>query len=196
MAASRPLNTPRAVQRRRQLVEAATSVFADRDYDDVSVDEVAAQAGVSHGLVFQHFGSKKALYVEGVRAILANFQEATRPDAGLPPQERLRAVLRAYFRVAAAHPIGFRSLARTAGAFAEVHELLEQARARRVDQLARGLGLDRHRPAVRIALRGWIGQLDATCVAWLEAGAPAEEVEMLVDVMVAALLQVGEQLRR
>lgn len=43
------------------LVAAATSLFAERGPGAVTVREVAARAGVNHGLVHRHFGSKDAL---------------------------------------------------------------------------------------------------------------------------------------
>ncbi len=48
------------------LVDAATELFAERGPGAVSVREVAARAGVNHGLVHRHFGSKDGL----VRAVL------------------------------------------------------------------------------------------------------------------------------
>ena len=54
------LTTERAAERRQQLLKAALEVFK-KDFDDVSVDEVADAAGVSHGLIFQYFGTKKDL---------------------------------------------------------------------------------------------------------------------------------------
>ena len=87
---SRPLTTERAGERRLQLLAAALEVFGDRDYDDVSVDEVAEAAGVSHGLVFQYFGSKKGLYVACLEPLIVDFRERVEPDPELPPVERLR----------------------------------------------------------------------------------------------------------
>ena len=56
----------------------ALEQFLDRDYEDVSVDDVAAKAGVSHGLVFQYFGSKKDLYIASLEPLLTGFQDRAR----------------------------------------------------------------------------------------------------------------------
>src|SRR5262249_24517671 len=92
--ASTRLTTERADERRQQLVASALEVFGDRDYDEVSVDEVAEAAGVSHGLVFQYFGSKKGLYAACLQPLIEFFRARIEPDPDLPPVERLRSALR------------------------------------------------------------------------------------------------------
>lgn len=56
--------------RRRQIVAVAQQLFARNAYDEVSTSEIAAAAGVTHGLLTYHFGSKRNLYLEVVRATL------------------------------------------------------------------------------------------------------------------------------
>jgi AcrR family transcriptional regulator len=50
-------------QRRETLARAAAELFAQRGYDHVTLDEVAAQAGVTKAIVYRHFRSKKDLYL-------------------------------------------------------------------------------------------------------------------------------------
>jgi AcrR family transcriptional regulator len=47
---------------REALVEAARDLFMERDYDDVSTDEILARSGVSRGALYHHFPSKRALF--------------------------------------------------------------------------------------------------------------------------------------
>src|SRR4249920_2344031 len=56
-------------ERRVQLLEFGKHFFANHAYDDVSMDEVAAAAGVSKGLLFHYFKSKREFYVETIRAM-------------------------------------------------------------------------------------------------------------------------------
>ena len=164
-----PLTTERAVERRRQLLEAALELFGDNDYDDVSMDDIAEAAGVSHGLVFQYFGSKKGLYVAGIDALLEEFRRRTEPDPSVPVEERLRSGLRAYVDWVAEHPTGFRSLMGQGAAFAEVREKLENQRWWGVEnRLSAGLGVDPTRPAVRVGLRAWQGYVQDATLAWLD----------------------------
>ena len=49
-------------QRREQLLNVGRALFADKGYDATSVEEIAAQAGVSKPVVYEHFGGKEGLY--------------------------------------------------------------------------------------------------------------------------------------
>jgi AcrR family transcriptional regulator len=49
-------------QRRRQLIEIARALFAERGYDAASIEEIAQRAHVSKPVVYEHFGGKEGLY--------------------------------------------------------------------------------------------------------------------------------------
>ena len=49
-------------QRREQLLDVGRSLFAERGYDGTAVEEIAARAGVSKPIVYEHFGGKEGLY--------------------------------------------------------------------------------------------------------------------------------------
>jgi AcrR family transcriptional regulator len=185
LIASRPLTTERAGERRAQLLAAALEVFADRDYDEVSVDEVADAAGVSHGLVFQYFGSKKGIYVACLQPLIEGFRSRVEPDPELPPVERLREGLRNFADAISEHPAGYRNLMTRAAGFSEVREALEQARWWRVTRLAEGMGLDPEKPAVRVGLLAWATYVETAMLTWLEEGAPDRDA--LVEMLVKAL---------
>ena len=54
---------------REQLIEVATRLFAERGYEDTSIEAVLGAAGVSRGALYHHFPGKDALFeavVEGV----------------------------------------------------------------------------------------------------------------------------------
>src|SRR5277367_1071843 len=54
---------------RGQLIEVATSLFADHGYEGTSVEAVLAAAGVSRGALYHHFAGKEALFTAVVSAI-------------------------------------------------------------------------------------------------------------------------------
>jgi AcrR family transcriptional regulator len=49
-------------ERREQLLDVGRSLFAERGFDGTSVEEIAARAGVSKPVVYEHFGGKEGLY--------------------------------------------------------------------------------------------------------------------------------------
>jgi AcrR family transcriptional regulator len=49
-------------QRREQLLDVGRSLFAERGFEATSIEEIAARAGVSKPVVYEHFGGKEGLY--------------------------------------------------------------------------------------------------------------------------------------
>ena len=186
----RPLTTERAAERRRQLLRAALEVFGGKDFDDVSVDEIADAAGVSHGLIFQYFGTKKDLYIATVAPLIEEFRAQIQPDPELPPPERLRQSLRTYAQVIFEHPEGYRFLMTRGIGFAEVRKSLDEAKLVAVGRIAPQMGLDPERPEVRVGILGWIGYMESAMLSWLDSGEP--DVDTLVELIAAALRGTGE----
>jgi AcrR family transcriptional regulator len=59
-----PRRRLRAEERRESILHAANIVFGQRGYDTVRIDDVAAAAGISKALIYEHFRSKQELYGE------------------------------------------------------------------------------------------------------------------------------------
>jgi AcrR family transcriptional regulator len=182
--AQRPLTTDRAKERREQLLGIALELFLTNDYDDVSVDDIADVAGVSHGLVFQYFGSKKGLYLATLEPLLAGFRGRTRgAPTDLPPAERLRHAIGAYYDAASEHPEAYRSVMAGGAGFREVFDRIEAARWNGIELIATNAGLDLTRPEVRAAMRGWVGYLEGAIFASLEG--PLADREYVVEACMA-----------
>jgi AcrR family transcriptional regulator len=49
-------------ERREQLLDVGRRLFAERGFEGTSIEEIAAQAGVSKPVVYEHFGGKEGLY--------------------------------------------------------------------------------------------------------------------------------------
>lgn len=86
--------------RRRQLLELATELFAERGYAAASMDELAARAGVSKPVIYAQFGSKEGLLVAAIESlgIELNAAVAAAVDGESEPGELLRAGSLAFFR--------------------------------------------------------------------------------------------------
>lgn len=87
-------------ERRQQLIEATMRVLARNGYSQTTLSNVAAEAGVSHGLVNFHFESKEKLLTATLMFMAAeyrqNWQSAVKA-AGDAPAEKLAALLEADF---------------------------------------------------------------------------------------------------
>jgi AcrR family transcriptional regulator len=172
----------------------ALDEFLARDYDDVSVDDIAERVGVSHGLVFQYFDSKKGLYIAALEPLLAGFQARmeSAPDS-LGVEQRLRHAVGSYYDDALAHPAGYRSLLGGGAGFREVFERIEAQRWKEIGLIASLTGLDVERAGVRAVLRGWVGFLEGAILASLDR--PDADREALVDAAIAAFDAAVETLR-
>ena len=53
-----------AEERRESILDAANEVFGEHGYEHVRIDDVAAAAGISKALIYEHFASKQELYSE------------------------------------------------------------------------------------------------------------------------------------
>jgi AcrR family transcriptional regulator len=101
-----------AEQRRRQLLDIAGPVFAVRGFAATTMDEVAAAAGVTKPVLYQHFPSKRALFAELLedmgKQLLSELATATsRVGTG---RERVEVGFAAYFRFVAEHRTSFQVL--------------------------------------------------------------------------------------
>jgi AcrR family transcriptional regulator len=95
-------NVARGEATRGQLVAIATRMFAERGYEDTSIEAVLREAGVSRGSLYHHFASKEALFEavaeEVETSVGAQTVAAARGSAG--PVEALRAGFLAWVRLA------------------------------------------------------------------------------------------------
>ncbi|MBW2509289.1 MAG: TetR/AcrR family transcriptional regulator, partial [Deltaproteobacteria bacterium] len=66
--------------RRQQLLELGLELFASQSYDELSIDEIARRAGVSKGLLYHYYPSKRAFYVAAVREAARQLLEETDVD--------------------------------------------------------------------------------------------------------------------
>jgi AcrR family transcriptional regulator len=66
------------------MVAVAQRLFAERPYAEVSTTQIAREAGVTHGLLTYHFGSKRNLYLAVLRATL-HVPRAPSPRPGTDP---------------------------------------------------------------------------------------------------------------
>jgi len=176
-------------ERREQLIELAIDLFGRSSFDDVSIDDVAGRAGISKGLMYHYFRSKRDLYVAAVQRAADQLLDALEPPADLPTQVRLVQGFDAYLDYVEQSPQAYVSLVRGGvGVDAEVAEIIEQARTRIAGIILDGLGFGQPTVLQRLAVRGWLAASEQTCLTWL-AERPFSR-ERLVSFLMAALLAI------
>ena len=101
-----------AEQRRQQLVDVALELFAHRGYRATTMDDIADAAGVTKPLVYQHFSSKRALYLELVNSIAQELLIAIRGAVleAEGPRQQVEMGFAAYFRLVISREDEFRLL--------------------------------------------------------------------------------------
>lgn len=111
-ALGEPARRLTAVQRHDQLFDVALDLFARRGYRATTMDEIAEAAGVTKPLLYQHFDSKRSLYLELVDSISRDLLDAlaeTVESAG-SPRELVEFGFLAYFKLVVTHEAAFRLL--------------------------------------------------------------------------------------
>src|SRR5436305_5521189 len=177
-------------ERRAQLLEVGLELFSTHPYDEVRTDQVAVRAGVSRGLLYHYFPTKRDFYVDVVRAAIADAYEFSEPDQSLPPLERLRASVDAWLDYVESNAAGFlTTYGAGIGTDPEVRAIVEAGEARQaariVEQVAGGADVP---PILEVAVRGWITLSVATVADWLEQR--MLERELLRDFLVNALVSL------
>ena len=154
-------------ERRRQLLEAGTRVFTERSYDDASMADVARAAGISKGLLYHYFPSKRDLFVATLEAAAAELGEITRPDPALPVAEQLVTVLDAYLSWIEEHADSYTKLLESATSSDDVRSYMAQMRASTVERMLGAIVRGGDPAAVRTALHGFLWFIDGACLDWL-----------------------------
>jgi AcrR family transcriptional regulator len=158
-------------QRRAQLLELGVRMLATRTLEELSIEELAAEAGVSRGLLFHYFSSKQDFHRAVVEEACAHLLEVTEPDPALPPPQRLRSSIEAFTSFTLDHRKSYISLVRGAAAGdAALRSVVESSRSRMAERILRNrelLGLP-DSPLLATAVRAWLAFAEEAAVQWPE----------------------------
>src|SRR6201991_1502436 len=84
-------------QRREQLLDVGRTLFAERGFEATSIEEIAARAGVSKPVVYEHFGGKEGLYAVVVDREMEHLLETvTQSLVGGHPRQKIEQIGRAH----------------------------------------------------------------------------------------------------
>ncbi len=173
------------VERRAQILGAATRAFARSGYAATGLDDVAAEAGITRVLLYRHFDSKKDLYQAVLKHALERLSETIGP--GTYDEQTIPALLRA----ASADPNGYRLVFRHAAREPEFRDVVDSMTAQ-----SRSIAFSYLTEIADPQWREWAARLVPAVtmeavIAWLDAGEPAggaERVNAAVQGVIRAAL--------
>lgn len=185
-------------QRREQLLQLGLELFAGHTIEDISIDRLSEEAGVSRGLLYHYFGSKQGFHEAVIQRAADDLVAQTAPPDGDDPIVRLLASLAAYVDYVIANHAGYRSLVRAAaGGNEAVRGIYERARAQMIDRTFETPGVDvliTDTPLTRLVVRGWVAFVEDAVLTWCAdpAGVSREELVRLVTQALPALVATLE----
>ena len=101
-----------AAERRRQLLDTALEVFAAQGFHSTSMNDVADAAGVTKPVLYQHFTSKRQLYLELLEDVGTRLGDGIAEATAMAgsPHEQVEKGFVAYFRFVHEHRSAYRLL--------------------------------------------------------------------------------------
>lgn len=180
-------------ERRAQLLAIGVAMLANRRLEDLAIDDIADQAGISRGLLFHYFDSMHEYQIAVTEAVMDDLVERlaqpTAEDGS--PAERLRGSLSVYIDYIAERPEMYRSvICGAASGHERVRVLADRTREQIVDLLLSSLRSDDDtgvltQPAARLGAHAWIAMTEELATRWLEN--PVIDRDALIGRIVAAL---------
>lgn len=173
---STPATRLPAARRRRQLLDVARDAFAVRGFHSTSMEDVADAAGVTKPVLYQHWTSKRELYLELLQDVGEQLIEAITAATleAATPRLRVEEGFAAYFGWVAANTNSFRLLfgsgARRDDEFARTVRRVEERIADVVAGLIDADIEEDHRRQLAFAVVGLAEGVSRSVVTGLEDG--------------------------
>lgn len=174
-------------QRRTQLLDLGVHMLSRSGLEELSVDVVAEQAGISRGLLYHYFSNKRDFHLAVLRRMAQQVIETTAPSGTGTPAEQMLSSLEAYVDFVSANHDAYVAFVRAAaGGDATYHRIYEDSRralTERIFDPAYGdilgsLGL-RDDARSRLLVRGWSALVEEMVLAWLEQPGSTSRADLL-----------------
>jgi AcrR family transcriptional regulator len=178
--------------RREQILDCAVRLFGERPYAAVSTSEIAREAGVARGLLNHYFGTKRDLYLEVVRAMVALPELRDVAATTGPLRSRVQRSVDWFLDVVAGHAKTFVAVtgAEGVGDDPEIDRILASADDRAAARVLETLGLPSDVPEHRAAIRAYSGLVKAAVREWVRAETlTREQVHVLLSQALIAIVR-------
>ena len=179
-------------ERRRRLLELGTRLFTEHAYDEISMAQIAREAGISKALLYHYFPSKQDYFMATLAGGAQELRARVEPDPALPPAQGLSDALDAYLAWIEDNTDAYAKLFRSASGVPEVRDLVEGVRDETAQRILDGLDAGANARA-RTAVRGWLWFMDGACLDWIAHRdlSRAELHGLLLGTLAGAMLAAG-----
>ncbi|KRA31253.1 MULTISPECIES: TetR/AcrR family transcriptional regulator [unclassified Nocardioides] len=173
-------------ERRSQLLDLGVQLLATRSLEELSIDLLAEQAGISRGLLYHYFGGKQGFYEAVVQRAADDLYAQTAPPDEGEPLERLLVSLAGYVDYVVTNAAGYRSLVKAASGSNDnlraIYETTFAALADRFFTADPGGMVLQDTPAVRLVIHAWQAMVEDLVLTWCDdpAGLTRDDLLHLV----------------
>ncbi len=184
--------------RREQLLELGVRLLGSRPLEEISIETLAEEAGISRGLLYHYFGNKQDFHTAVVQRAADDLLRVTAPTGDGTPLEQLAESLARYVDYVEENYQGFVSLLRgAAGGNDALRKIAAESRAALTERLfdpqvadeAAQFGLT-DTPQARLVVRGWAAFVEEVVLEWVSdrRGLSRDELLMILWTSLPALL--------
>lgn len=165
-------------ERREQLLSAGVDLLGKRGHDEVSIEEIAEAAGVSKGLLYHYFPTKKDFVLAALARGQEELAERLQPDPALDPAAQLDRGLDAFLEYVEQHATAYTAIFRRGGGGdPEIAAAIDAARVEQMETMLTGLAAwhdapvsTKRTPALEAAVQGWTFFVEGAVLRQLDHG--------------------------
>lgn len=181
-----------ADDRRRQLVAIGLAKIVEKPIQDLSLDDIAAEAGISRGLLFHYFPTKTDFYLACIAAAGRRILRTTAPDVDDPGEVQLETTTRLMVDQIERRRDFYLTLVHGHGvADPRVSEVMESVREVSTERVVRALGVPAHQHAV---VHAWWAYTEDRALTW--SAVPPDERPVPVSELVVECVDALHALLR
>lgn len=179
-----------AAERRRQLIGIGLQLLTERPLGEITVEEVSRRAGISRGLLFNYFPTRRDYHLAIIRAAMRRMSRIAEPPADVPADQRLHVVIERFIAFLERRRDPYVAIIRgVAGSDPEVAAIYAESRNELVDVVLRALGR-KSSPALELLVAGWLGFVEETVLTWVDKPVmPRAELSRLLERSLLAIVE-------
>jgi AcrR family transcriptional regulator len=188
-----------AEDRKKQLVKIGLMMLRTQPIHELSIDAIAGQAGISRGLLFHYFPSKRDYYVAVISAAGRRLLRVTKPDESLAPEEQLREMLTQFVAFITRRRAAYISFVRgAAGGDDFAVEVYNETRAGLTKRVLTYIGMpevaDEPQSGDYLRIHAWLSYAEDLAIEW--SAVPEQDRPYAADALVDHAIEALHVLRK